>query len=421
MARPFLFLVHLFALLALVLGALSMPADRPRANRTSIFSRGKQDVIMGCTNSKFLDLIEDGFVVAESITANTLEHLDLLFSLFEPDESGRLRPEKMEKSQRTFDEDNVFSAYNFFIRRLYDPDKPELHKDAFQAMRETRALATTMHEAISKWNAGESRPGFPNLQVYCDEDEYLKEKMPDGTTFVEGRPYRKNPDSHGQYTLARKASDSGDMPGTFQWFRVYVVCAQRPGQTHRTFEGDLRVPTDQTWLAYVDSGGGNRFDPVMTFCPMAFPSWEAREVKRLTDGLDIQRLNVPIGGTPTEYQKAALEKLIDERSDLSWLGEGFVATLLHELSHAAAFTPPGRTLLDIECVKGPEEASTAGSSDCLAMVAKGEDGLDDDGLPQGHKDAEAFAIFNMAMWVNSATWWRAYEARRRSRNPPPQR
>lgn len=67
----------------------------------------------------------------------------------------------------------------------------------------------------------------------------------------------------------------------------------------------------------------------------------------------------------------------------------------------------------------------------MAQIAKGTNGLDDDGNMQGHKDAEAFAIyamgklvsgpfekvnlthFSLATWVNTAFWYRGFLPRAR--------
>ena len=68
---------------------------------------------------------------------NTVRELELLISMFVPDGSGRLLPNKVHKWSRSFDEDNVFSTYNFFIHRLADPDRPGTHEDAYDAVLHT--------------------------------------------------------------------------------------------------------------------------------------------------------------------------------------------------------------------------------------------------------------------------------------------
>lgn len=47
---------------------------------------------------------------------------------------------------------------------------------------------------------------------------------------------------------------------------------------------------------------------------------------------------------------------------------------------------------DIDCVRGPFTVGTAASRRCLYDVAKGLDGLDDEGRAQGHMDAGEMPI-----------------------------
>jgi hypothetical protein len=80
--------------------------------------------------------------------ANAVQELDLLISLFEKDGSGKLLPGKELKKGRTFDEDNVFSSYSFFIYRLAEPSKPDRHRDAYQAVLTTHGKYTPKQSAL---------------------------------------------------------------------------------------------------------------------------------------------------------------------------------------------------------------------------------------------------------------------------------
>jgi hypothetical protein len=67
------------------------------------------------------------------------------------------------------------------------------------------------------------------------------------------------------------------------------------------------------------------------------------------DGLEFRRLHVATNSQPNQYQKAALDKLIYQKSDIGWLGQFLVTTLIHELSHAEAFTPIGVQQSKLDC------------------------------------------------------------------------
>lgn len=73
---------------------------------------------------------------------NALADLDMLIDMFVPDGSGALLPNKKVVEYRSFDEQNVFSSYNFIIHRLADPDRPGTRRDAYQAVLHTRGKYT---------------------------------------------------------------------------------------------------------------------------------------------------------------------------------------------------------------------------------------------------------------------------------------
>ncbi|KAK4060788.1 uncharacterized protein Triagg1_10631 [Trichoderma aggressivum f. europaeum] len=373
MKRSLLALVELFTLLGLVLSTSALPTDYPIANVTAspkVRPRSKQDAFQNCQNGRIVPYVEQAFEDAELILGNAFEMMDLLIPLFSGDGTGLLRPEKATKQGRTFDEDNVFSTYSFLIRRLYFPDNPEWNRGNMDAMLHTR-------------------------------------NYPQSTN-----PY------NGIYFVSRAVGSHSARTG-YIWVGVTEICEESRGQTHRNI-GSLVIPTSDMY-AYVENPSPENLDETLTLCPARSDQWITAESNSVMDGLEFRRLHVPTDSQPNEYQKAALDKLIYQKSDIGWLGQFLVTTLIHELSHTEAFTPTGVQQQDIECLASGEPVITSGSIECLYSVAKGTDGLNPDtNTPQGHLDAEALTLFAMALWANSATWWKSYEARRRQKDPQAQ-
>lgn len=189
------------------------------------------------------------------------------------------------------------------------------------------------------------------------------------------------------------------------WVGKRDICAQTRGQTHRNI-GSLTIPT-RRMIAYVELNSAEHLDETLTFCPSRYDEWIDYERDSIRLGLELRRLNVLLNENPNDYQTAALETLMDHKLNLKFLGRFLVATLIHELSHAKAFTPTGRQLgrpkifvfcaicanptcakEDIQCSGTGRQISTSGSFDCLYRVAKGTDGLGQNNpTPQGHLDA----------------------------------
>ncbi|KAL7940210.1 hypothetical protein V8C42DRAFT_363613 [Trichoderma barbatum] len=335
--------------------------------------------------------------------------MDLLIPLFTNDGSGLLRAEKATKQGRTFDEDNVFSTYSFLIRRLHSPNNPQWNTRNMDAMIHTPMLFT-MRFTIQQYLLGVHIEGHPKLQIYCDEAEYMTEFNDRGMRYIDAY--------HGNYFVSRAVGSHSAREGHI-WVGVTEICEEFRGQTYRNL-GSLGIPTSDMY-AYVENPSPENLDETLTFCPARTDQWITAESNAGMDGLDFRRLHIPLNSHPNEYQKVALDKLMYQKSDIGWLGQFLVTTLIHELSHAEAFTPRGIQQKDIECTATGESVITSGSIECLYSVAKGTDGLDPDtNAPQGHLDAEALTLFAMSMWVNSATWWKSYEARRRQKDPQPQ-
>ncbi|PTB58490.1 hypothetical protein M431DRAFT_75539, partial [Trichoderma harzianum CBS 226.95] len=365
---------------------------------------------------------------------NAFEMMDLLIPLFNDDGTGLLLPHKATKQDRTFDEDNVFSTYSFLIRRLYFPDNPEWNRGNMDAMLHTPMLFT-MKYTIQQYLLGNHIPGHPKLQMYCDETEYMFEYNDRGTRYIDDYPQATNREFSrcrreivlmlifetaydGTYFVSRAVGSHSARTG-YIWVGVAEICEEVRGQTHRNI-GSLVIPTLDVY-AYVENPSPENLDETLTLCPARSDQWITAESNSVMDGLELRRLHVPTNSQPNAYQKTALDKLIYQKSDIGWLGQFLVTTLIHELSHTEAFTPKGIQQQDIECMASGEPVITSGSIECLYSVAKGTDGLHPDtNTPQGHLDAEALTLFAMALWANSATWWKSYEARRRQKDPQAQ-
>ena len=150
--------------------------------------------------------------------------------------------------------------------------------------------------------------------------------------------------------VARMASPYSKEAGTRTWSSVWWVCPSTvkkpddpPDKRYRQF-GSLTIEVHENLNGYVTGEGERDKEQVMTICPAYHEVFMRKVVKSISDGLDITRLHVPRGKNPTAYQKAALETMQRQRFTIEWLGKGLVPTLIHELTHARAFTPPGRTL-----------------------------------------------------------------------------
>ncbi|PTB75482.1 hypothetical protein M440DRAFT_1470524 [Trichoderma longibrachiatum ATCC 18648] len=394
MARSFFFFVQLCTLLALTLGTSSMPADRPRGNHTYISPRGKNaknTVFFICQAPEFEDELLEAFEDAERIVLNLWHSLDKLMEMFVPDGSGALLPNKKYMRDRTFDEQNVLMTYNNLF----------------------------MATALTRFNNGQPTIGTPNLLISCSEDEWLFEKRLDGRNWTDVYPHETNPTRNAPqhrltYMLARECAPHSEWAGTREFIGMDGLCREHDHQEIR-YMGSLAIKTGDDWSAYLSHPYDDAFDEVLTFCPMNRQKYMNFHRQNLDNALDATLLNVPWGGNPTDYQREAFETMVYDRLDLSWVGKHLVSTVIHELSHSVAFTPPGRAL---ECKRGENRGmDTSHALNCLWAVAGGRDGVDENGFAQGHRDAEIFSMLAMALWINSATWWRDLHARKRVLDP----
>ncbi|KAK4120727.1 hypothetical protein N657DRAFT_683532 [Parathielavia appendiculata] len=108
----------------------------------------------------------------------------------------------------------------------------------------------------------------------------------------------------------------------------------------------------------------------------------------------------------------------------------FLKTRIDENTHSVAFcTPSVSTLIDLYCKQPgylnrprqtgePEDLVTGAPSgvECQYAVAMGTNGKNwPDGKAQGHRDADCFATYAIATYINTVYWYRAYEPRDRAK------
>lgn len=143
--------------------------------------------------------------------------------------------------------------------------------------------------------------------------------------------------------MAMLAGPHSVWAGQRRFVGIKEVCQQSRDQKER-FWGEFAVPTLEGMDAYVMRGEYDTFDEHMCICEVGHDKFREVEAKNINDGLELRRLHVPRGGSPTTYQKEALKTLMREGLGISWLGSPLVSTIIHELSHSRSFTAAGREL-----------------------------------------------------------------------------
>ncbi|KAL2861824.1 hypothetical protein BJX68DRAFT_260626 [Aspergillus pseudodeflectus] len=326
-----------------------------------------------------------------------MEHLNLALSLYDEDGLGRLKTTKDVRTKGTFDEHNAWATYSQFIAKLKWPDDDEnglaKSKAGIEKIKGTRDLAKAL--VYDNYLAGRSVPwtrgGIPYIRIYCDDGNFLSES-----------------DSH-----QRSATGYQD------WFydektetRFVMVSRSEGLETNRK---EVWVPRAGAYVSHPIFG---LVEEAMTFCLVNFDSWTTVEDERTARGIHWRNMHVEVGEELSDAQSTAVETLL-ARPDISatvshskgmkWLSTFLVSTFIHESTHAQAFVGGTNALIDITCAKTGFVTIVPG---CMASAAKGEDALDGDGNPQAHKDAEAFAIYAMAMYNNAVHWYKYRSYRR---------
>ncbi|KFY38199.1 hypothetical protein V494_04456 [Pseudogymnoascus sp. VKM F-4513 (FW-928)] len=365
----------------------------------------EREVFFTCGDPNFSPLLAEAIQDAERIMQNMIDHLELAISLYDEDASGELKADKRTRTQRTFDEHNAIMTYSMVISKIYFGPGNGLNESGLEKLKGTRDLAKTMHSQYSAFIAGQPvrwvRGGFPYLTIYCDDAEVYSERNSRGLTYTEATGNASTKVSNGK-TLYWINQRRGVENGGEAWLLRDAVCALQPGTGQTRFG---IVPANPNISAYVYPPDKTVIEETMVFCPTKFDEWTTIEASRIASGLHHRNLHVDIGSHPTDAQNAAALRLLAEPDfttnvpprSFRWLSDPLVATFIHESAHGFAFTGTGNTLIDVLCKKGTPDEQTTTSPSCLAQVARDL---------EGHRDAEAFAMYAMATWANAVFWAR---------------
>ncbi|KAH6876558.1 hypothetical protein B0T10DRAFT_566774 [Thelonectria olida] len=421
----------------------------------------KRQVFVRCGDFDFSTLLTQSLKDAKDIAkangiaqfSNMVDHLDLAISLYEDDGSGELKPDKATRAQRTFDEHNAFASYRMFISNHYTGAGAEGNREGFETLQGTRDLAKIILGQYTNYVDGTPvrwlRGGFPYVNFYCNDADVLSKTDSDGLTYEEatGEDDAVMDDNNElkYWVLQKQATQEGRET----WVQRYLVCDVPADQADYDPEpepdsdsdsdsdsdpndqpaGHTRfgVPVGKGLNAYTYNALFGAVEEIMVFCPDHHTRWLDFDNDRSSSGLHYRDLHVAIGEEPTTAQKEATTRLlaltdftVKPERGIKWLGDFLVATLLHESTHAEAFTGGGNALTDVKCLmpsqdpNRPEPVETRTTDPgCLAGVARGTYGRRD-GRMQGHRDAEAFATYAMACWVNTVSWYSGYQPKERS-------
>ncbi|KAL4739546.1 hypothetical protein BDV11DRAFT_169960 [Aspergillus similis] len=385
----------------------------------------KREVFYSCNNQHFSTYLSQAIPDARKIINNAVEHLNLALSLYNEDGSGRLKTTKDDRKKRTFDEHNAWATYSQFIAKLKWPDDDEnglaKSKAGIEKIKGTRDLAKALVKQYDNYLAGRSVPwtrgGIPYIRIYCDDGDFLSERDSQGRTYTEATGYQDwfyDESTDTRFVMVSR-SEGPEMNRKEVWVPRAGVCALQPGAGQTRFGGVTVLEGAKAYVSYPIFG---LVEEAMTFCPMNFDSWTTVEDDRTARGIHWRDMHVEIGEDLSDAQSTAVETLlarpeisatVSHSKGIKWLSNFLVSTFIHESTHAQAFVGGTNTLIDIKCAKTGFVTTVPG---CMASAAKGEDALDGDGNPQGHKDAEAFAIYAMAMYNNAVHWYKYRPYRR---------
>ncbi|PKY02820.1 hypothetical protein P168DRAFT_283563 [Aspergillus campestris IBT 28561] len=366
----------------------------------------KREVFFGCSDTNFSPYLSQAIEDGRTIISNAVDHLELAISLYDEDGSGRLKQTKDEKSKRTFDEHNAWATYSQFVSKLRWSSKTEdglaKSKTALKKIKGTRDFAKSLVKQYDNYMAGRSVPwirgGIPYIRIYCNEEAYLSVRDSNGLTYTESHPdYQDWFEHQGSIYYMLLQTEGTELTGKEVWVPRRDVCPLNQGPTQTRFG---QVPARKGIKAYVSHPRDGLVEETMTFCPAEFDQWISVDQDRIARGIHYRDLHVKIGGSPSEHQKGAISTLLadpDITADqgfsrgMMWLGRFLTATMIHESTHSEAFAGGLKTLIDVKC----DDGDVATSPNCMDAIAKGEQGKDADGNPQGDRDAETFAAYTM--------------------------
>ncbi|KAK8078958.1 hypothetical protein PG994_002765 [Apiospora phragmitis] len=354
-------------------------------NSQSIRRRGVIDfyenVGIVCDHRQFGPLLEIAWSDAVHIMENMIQHLDLIFGMYQDDHSGKLKPEKIPHASRTYDEHNAWMSYNTIISRIYYGAKNEAkNAEGMKRLKFTRDAAVSVLKKYKEYQEGQ-KSGDRHIHVLCTEKGLYDTRNSDRETYEESHPGKSRYDDGAVWIIQRRYGPSRDDGEV--WVRKKGVCGD--GSTKKEM---YDVPT-KAMRAYVYGPAEPKLlNEVMMFCPHKFNSWEIFERKAIAANIHYGDLHVPIGSKATAAQKASVSTLMakdstydpknnkDSSHMIPWLGSFLVTTLLHEAMHS-------NVLAGAEYHLGQEKHI-------------------------GHKGAEAFSMYAMAVYNNAVFWHRGY-------------
>ncbi|KAK4035199.1 hypothetical protein C8A01DRAFT_18101 [Parachaetomium inaequale] len=438
MAGLCLTLLFLPSLLGILCGVSSAPAAQPdlwfhagdghgdihlhsttaRLNATSLIGRSgslsKREVFNQCSNG-FAPLLGSSLQDAHDILSNMVAHLELAVGLF--DAAGEFLPDKGAVAKRTFDENNAMMSYYAFIARPWFGVADSRNRAGYKKMVGTLDLARAIKEQLRNYLEGIRVPwttnGIPYVSIYCNDLETFSPTNQEGYTYTEdtGNPNRK-PDKPKRYWVSASQESIGR---DNVWYGVPGLCNHADVKSGFTNPAIPVFPTGVRGITFPSRDG--LAEEKILFCPTWQPSWTAFDNARTNDGLHYRAMHVPIGGTPTERQRELARDLASNGGrNVMWFKNFFVKTLIHESTHATAFTTTRSTkLVDVYCTddKGKRTGTPSGDMRCQIDIAKGVNGKDPLGNAQGHLDAECFATYAIATYINNVLWFKNYRAQDR--------
>ncbi|KUI58196.1 hypothetical protein VP1G_05509 [Cytospora mali] len=370
---------------------------------------GKREVFNKCNNG-FSDLMATALQDANDIMLNMVAHLELAVALFNG--SGELIPSKVARASRTFDEQNAIMSYRAFIANSYFGAGNASNPAGYAKLVNTFNLAKTVQTQFANYLSGTSVPwtrnGIPYLYIFCTDEDLYSATNQEGLTYTEDTGYA-NPQGSIYWVSASQVTEgNGNV-----WDPLRGVCDLGDGATGRFLNPTVPILTGVK--AYTAGAHFGLIEEKIVFCPAYHARWEAYDATTIQSGLHYRNMHVAIGDTPTTQQATYASTLATGRRNIAWFQDFVVKTLIHEATHAVAFVTPANTkLVDIGCtftVNGVQQTQTTVDPGCLMGVANGTYGLDANGNAQGHKDAEAFATYAMAVWLNNVYWYTSYRAK----------
>ncbi|OBS20069.1 hypothetical protein FPOA_11790 [Fusarium poae] len=291
-----------------------------------------------------------------------VDHLDLAIGLYRNDGSGELRPEKLASNQRTFDEHNAFATYRALISNHYTGANAEGNREGLARLKYTRDPDDPDYDTADDASDDGSDDSSDNGSDSSDDD-------------------------------SEDGSDNGSDNG--------------PDDSDEDLPKRFGIPVEKRLNAYTYKAIFGAVEETMVFCPAYHERWLKIEADRLASGKHYRNMHVGIGKKPTDEQKTSASLLLADpdfdpkskvRRGISWFGDFLVQVLIHESTHAEAFTGVGNALVDVICrpPAGEEKKGNMRTTSlaCLRAVVRGDDNVMGEGH-QGHKDAEGFAMYAM--------------------------